>query len=112
MQASITAECRDEAEAKSIYEWKYNEFDKALRSIGQFEDVYSLRLASGFYSPEDGEPEEACTGDSLSYNFNTGTLRVQRKPSKSFISEMIENYGDWDDEDPGWTPWGGSIYDK
>ena len=96
VQACIAGDDEDlnEEEAAKIYELQCREFDKELRTIESFEDVSSLEFSWGQYFPEDGDPEDACTGQSLSYNFTTGAMKVRRKAAKDFIAEMEDIYGD------------------
>lgn len=96
VQACIAADedDLDEEEAAEIYETQCGEFDAELRAIENIEDVSSLEFSWGQYDPEDGDPEDACTGQSLSYNFTTGAAKVRRKATKDFIAEMEDIYGD------------------
>lgn len=99
VQVCIAADGMDEARAAEVYTRKCAQFDKQLRSIERFEDLEGLSFAWGQYFPEDGAPDEACTGQSLDYSFKTGLLKIKREATQDFIDEMFDVYGDMLDFD-------------
>ena len=98
VQLCIAADGISEAKAKEIYSRKCGQFDKQLKTIGQVEDLSEISMAWGQFDPSDGYPEEACSGQSLAYAFQTGKCKVSYQADQDFIDEMYDVYGDMFEE--------------
>ncbi len=82
------------AQAIDIYDSQCSRFDKQLRAVDSFEKVSSLSLAWGEYDPSEGSPEDACLGQSVSYDFKTGKCKISRQADTAFINEVCDVFGD------------------
>lgn len=89
----------DPESAKELYKDWCKDFDKELNTIKSFEDIKYFYLGWGEYDPEDGFPvKEVATGESIEIDFETKKCKKKTTPTKDFIKEMNEIYGDMFDE--------------
>lgn len=94
VQLCIAADGVPEERVKEIYEARCAKFNKQLLAIEHFDDISDLSMSWGEYDPSEGYPEDACTGQSLSYSFKTGAFKASFGPDPDFINDVSDVFGD------------------